>query len=84
MKAIRRTAKQELLLQLRHTPGIKTKDLKTAVANVLGNNASVSREQQTTLHIRDLGEVTTKADICEAVHVQCHANTGSSASEERI
>ena len=42
VKAIRRTAKQELLLQLRHAPDIKTKDLRTAVADILRNSAGPS------------------------------------------
>ena len=55
---------------------MKTKDLRTAVANALKNNVNVvSREQLTTLHIRDLDKVTTKADICEALHVQCNITT---------
>ena len=79
MKAIRRTAKQELLLQLRHAPDIKTKDLRTAVRNILGSNANViSREHLITLYIRDLDEVTTKADIYEALHVQCNIATPTS------
>ena len=73
MKAIRITTKQERLLQLWNAPDIKTKDLRTAVANVLGNKANVvSREKLTTLHIRGLDELTTKANICEALHVQCN------------
>ena len=35
VKAIRKTTKQKFLLQLRHAPDMKTKDLRPAVANVL-------------------------------------------------
>ena len=42
VESIRKTTKQKFLLQLRHAPDIKTKDLRTAVADILRNSAGPS------------------------------------------
>lgn len=67
---IRRTQKGGLLLQLDGT-GDRTTEFKSVIREALGEQASVrTLTQRTTIELKDVDEVTSKEDICEAVKAQ--------------
>ncbi|XP_037898450.1 uncharacterized protein LOC119643177 [Glossina fuscipes] len=67
---IKRTQKGDLLLQLDKN-GEKTEELKNAVSSLLGDQAAVrSLKQRGTVECRDVVEITSKRDICEAIKSQ--------------
>ncbi|XP_037898457.1 uncharacterized protein LOC119643184 [Glossina fuscipes] len=67
---IKRTQKGDLLLQLDKN-GKKTEELKNAVSSLLGDQALVrSLKQRGTVECRDVDEITSKRDICEAIKSQ--------------
>lgn len=64
---IRRTQKGELLLQLKEK-GEQTDKIKGAMIESLGDQAELrSTERKTTVVCKDMDEVTTKSDICDAI-----------------
>lgn len=64
---IRRTQKGDLLLEL-NSSGDKTERLRTVISSTLGGEVDVrSLTQKTALEIKDLDEITTKEDICQAI-----------------
>lgn len=72
VKAIRRTAKGELILELIKAAENQTAKYQLAIEEVLKETAKVAAKTHTvTLQCRDLDEVTTAEEICEALHVQC-------------
>lgn len=72
VKAIRRTAKQELIIELKGVPDEKTSVYQAAIEDVLKTAAKVTVKTHTvTLQCRDLDEVTTSEEICDALHAQC-------------
>ncbi|XP_033252813.1 uncharacterized protein LOC117192268 [Drosophila miranda] len=67
---IRRTQKGELLLQLNKS-GEETETFKSLVANTLKEHAEVrSLSHRVTVECKDLDEITTTEDICEALRSQ--------------
>ncbi|KAM8702439.1 hypothetical protein ACLKA7_001770 [Drosophila subpalustris] len=71
VKAIRKTAKGELLFELSKSADPHTKTLQDAVKDFLGSKAEVrSLTATTAFEIRDLDEVTTAEEILEALITQ--------------
>lgn len=67
---IRRTQKGELLIQLRET-GARTAEFKDVLSEALKEQAGVrTLTQRITIELKDMDEVTTKKDICEAIKAQ--------------
>ncbi|XP_037880699.1 uncharacterized protein LOC119632069 [Glossina fuscipes] len=67
---IRRTQKGDLLLRLDKN-GEKTDELKNAVSFLLGDQAAVrSLKQRGSVERRDIDEITSREDICEAIKCQ--------------
>lgn len=67
---IRRTQKGELLLELK-TGEVKTEDLQQKVKTSVGELAEVrASTNQVAIECRDLDEITTKAEVCEALRNQ--------------
>lgn len=67
---IRRTQKGSLLLQLKEN-GEKTNDFKEVISGALGSKAEVrSLKTKVVIECRDMDEITTSEDICEAIMKQ--------------
>ncbi|XP_053966117.1 uncharacterized protein LOC128868263 [Anastrepha ludens] len=68
VKGIRKTAKDELLFELKRQADPATEKLKTAIECVLGESAQVrSLTQETALQIKDIDEVTSREEVLEAI-----------------
>lgn len=71
---IRRTQKGDLLFQLKGT-GEKTQEFKGLIGETLGKEAEVrTLTHRILLEVKDIDEVTSKEDICEAVKTQYNLN----------
>ena len=72
VKAIRRTASNGLLLELRKNTEKSSTEFQGAVEKVLKDSAKVAAKTHAiVVQLRDLDEVTTASEICEALHSQC-------------
>ncbi|XP_054746369.1 uncharacterized protein LOC129250808 [Anastrepha obliqua] len=81
VKAIRRTAKQELIIELKGAPHGKTSEYQTAIEDVLKTAAKVTVKAHTvTIQCRDLDEVTTAEELCDALHAQCNTKRPDTAA----
>ncbi|XP_069961813.1 uncharacterized protein [Bactrocera oleae] len=68
---IRKTAKGQILLELKEAQIKTTGDFKTEIGKVLGNNAQIKAlTHETLVEIRDMDEITSKEDIAEAIRSQ--------------
>ncbi|XP_036322254.1 uncharacterized protein LOC118736267 [Rhagoletis pomonella] len=75
VKNIRKTAKNELLFELKKQDDPATQKFKTAVEHILGESAHVrSLTQESLLEVKDIDEVTTKDEVCEAL-IECLGGT---------
>ncbi|KAL7744504.1 hypothetical protein ACLKA6_017028, partial [Drosophila palustris] len=69
VQGIRKTENGSLLLRLSKAPAHGAQELQLAVKNALGDRAAVKRlTELSQLEIRDLDELTTKEEICEALN----------------
>ncbi|XP_039969214.1 uncharacterized protein LOC120781147 [Bactrocera tryoni] len=77
---IRKTAKGQILLELKEAQMRSTGIFKTEISKVLGENVQIKAlTREVMLEIRDLDEITTKEDIAEAIRRQI---TGLSSFDE--
>lgn len=68
---IRKTAKGEVLLELKETQMKSMGEFKSGICKVLGDQAQVrTLTHEVMVEIRDLDEITTKEDITEAIRTQ--------------
>lgn len=75
VRRIRKTAKGELLLELRAPADPKTPQYRDAVRSVLGTSVEVRKlTQETLVEVKDLDEVTTVEDVHEALCKQLNAS----------
>ncbi|XP_049315861.1 uncharacterized protein LOC125779263 [Bactrocera dorsalis] len=68
---IRKTAKGQILLELKEAQMKSTGVFKTEISKLLGENAQIKAlTHEVLVEIRDLDEITTKEDITEAIRLQ--------------
>ncbi|KAL7726212.1 hypothetical protein ACLKA6_001617 [Drosophila palustris] len=69
VQGIRKTENGSLLLRMSNAPAHGAQELQLAVKNALGDRAAVKRlTELAQLEIRDLDDLTTKEEICEALN----------------
>lgn len=83
---IRKTAKGEILLELRRAQTGSTEEYRKDIDKILGGQAQIrALTHELTIEIRDLDEITTKDDIAEAIRTQIkELNNFSSDSIKNI
>ncbi|XP_037929441.1 cellular nucleic acid-binding protein-like [Teleopsis dalmanni] len=70
VKRVRRTAKNELLLELKKASESNTVGFQSAVISVLGDSVRVAAlTHSKTVVIKDLDEITSEQEICEALRL---------------
>lgn len=65
---VKKTAKGEILLELKKEQTGSTEGYKEEISRILGDQAQIKTlKQETTVELRDLDDITTKDDIAEAI-----------------
>ena len=68
---VKKTAKGEILLELKKTQTGSTEGYKEDIGKILGDQAQIrTLQQETTVEVSDMDDITTKEDIAEAIRLQ--------------
>ncbi|XP_049309471.1 uncharacterized protein LOC125777805 [Bactrocera dorsalis] len=68
---IKKTAKGEILLELKKAQTGSTKEYRDEIVKILGDQAQIrSLTQEITVEVRDLDDITTKEDIAQAIRTE--------------
>lgn len=77
VKRIRRTGAGDLLLELDRSASSRVDEIRSSISSKLGESAKVSTlREECTIELKDLDELTTKSDICDALKSQVEGLTG--------